>query len=602
MSRIITFGLALVFFMSVHAPSSPAQSRYDGLLQTEEGQEILKNLALWEDQRVTGEGKLFEYLDSPDPLARLRAVEVVGRIQDPADLQYLLAKLYDPDPRVVDEVLFALGQLGSIQAADTLIAYCRKAPQDHVIPAVEALGKIGGKPAAAFLMDLLHDYHSSVRAAAALALARAGEPSAVSALLIAIHDPDPGVAWRAIYALEKNPSDRVGKAVEPYLQNDNPLVRAFAARTLGKQNYRKAAGALAEALSDEDVRVVINAARALGLLKNTGVVHELGEVVAGHPSHHARREAAAALGSIGNKKGKDYLIKALMDKSAGVRFAAVEGLAAILGEGAEIFIRQMSGDGSRLVRAAAVESYGTAGLERKFRLLTEEAEHSNDPMIRAAAVRALSKLDNEAVGPFLVKMLGDRDWVVVTETAAAVGELKLKNAYGELVELYSRSSGREACFLRLAVLRALRNLETIEDAPVLHEALQDPDPRVRAIAREILEKLGADTGDDPGDRHFYEVNFDRTRKPALSPPLGKRTAVIACRHGEIEIELYGDDAIQTARRLATHEGILCGISSGAACWAALEIARRQENDGKLVVALLPDSGERYLSTDLAQQA
>lgn len=69
-----------------------------------------------------------------------------------------------------------------------------------------------------------------------------------------------------------------------------------------------------------------------------------------------------------------------------------------------------------------------------------------------------------------------------------------------------------------------------------------------------------------------------------------------------EIVTVGDeDAFSTARRLAAEEGILCGISSGAACWAALEIARREESAGNLIVVLLPDTGERYLSTDLVER-
>lgn len=67
------------------------------------------------------------------------------------------------------------------------------------------------------------------------------------------------------------------------------------------------------------------------------------------------------------------------------------------------------------------------------------------------------------------------------------------------------------------------------------------------------------------------------------------------------ITVKDEDAGETARRLAKEEGVLIGISSGAALWSALQIAKREENKGKTIVVLLPDSGERYLSTWLFEE-
>ena len=67
------------------------------------------------------------------------------------------------------------------------------------------------------------------------------------------------------------------------------------------------------------------------------------------------------------------------------------------------------------------------------------------------------------------------------------------------------------------------------------------------------------------------------------------------------VTVTNEDAFETARQLAKEEGIMCGISSGAAVWVALQIGKRPENRGKQIVVALPSTGERYISTDLFKE-
>ena len=117
------------------------------------------------------------------------------------------------------------------------------------------------------------------------------------------------------------------------------------------------------------------------------------------------------------------------------------------------------------------------------------------------------------------------------------------------------------------------------------EALKRRDPSVKAVAVEPADSPVL-SGGKPGPHKMQGIG-------AGFVPKTYNASVV----DEI-IQVQNDDAIRTSRALAEKEGLLVGISSGAAVYAATELAKRPENEGKMIVALLPDTGERYLSTIL----
>ncbi|THB74448.1 MAG: cysteine synthase A [Desulfobulbaceae bacterium] len=120
------------------------------------------------------------------------------------------------------------------------------------------------------------------------------------------------------------------------------------------------------------------------------------------------------------------------------------------------------------------------------------------------------------------------------------------------------------------------------------EVLKLKNPNLKSVAVEPAASPVL-SGGDPGPHKIQGIGA------GFVPPI-LNTEII----DEI-IQVTNEDAIGTARALARSEGILCGISSGAAAWAALQLASRAENNGKTIVVILPDTGERYLSTDLLEK-
>ncbi len=119
------------------------------------------------------------------------------------------------------------------------------------------------------------------------------------------------------------------------------------------------------------------------------------------------------------------------------------------------------------------------------------------------------------------------------------------------------------------------------------EYLKNQKPALKAVAVEPADSPVL-SGGQPGPHKIQGIGA------GFVPPVLNRAII------DEVITVTNDQALDTARLLARHEGLLCGISSGAAAWAAWQLSRRPENVGKTIVVILPSTGERYQSTELFQ--
>lgn len=273
---------------------------------------------------------------------------------------------------------------------------------------------------------------------------------------------------------------------------------------------------------------------------------------------------------------------------------------------------------------AKVEYFNPGGSvkDRVALNMIEDAEQKG--ILKPGATIIEPTSGNTGVGLALVSAVKGYHLILTMPETMSIERRNLVKAYGAEVVLTPGEEGMKGAIEKAEALRdatpgsvILQQFENMSN-PAKHYATTGPEIWVQTEGKVDIFVAGVGTGGTISGigKYLKEQNADVkivAVEPLTSNVLtgGKSGPhklqgigagfVPATYNAEVVDEVYdvdNDDAIRAGRELAQTQGLLVGISSGAAAFAAAEIAKRPENEGKTIVVLLPDTGERYLSTVL----
>lgn len=285
-------------------------------------------------------------------------------------------------------------------------------------------------------------------------------------------------------------------------------------------------------------------------------------------------------------------------------------------------LEQCHGTKARI--AAKLEYFNPAGSvkDRIAKAMIEDAEERG--LLRPGGVIIEPTSGNTGIGLAAVAAAKGYEAIFVMPDTMSVERRKILQAYGAQIVLTEGARGMKGAIEKAQDLAAERGNAFIPGQfinpanPRTHYATTGPEIWEDTKGGVDIFVAGVGTGGTlTGTGEYLKSKNPEIKvvavEPASSPVLSQGSAGLHKIQGigagfvpdTLNKEIYdeiipveNEAAFETARSIARNEGIFVGISSGAAMYAALELAKRPENKGKLIVALLPDTGERYLSTAL----